>query len=299
MNRSRITRRLRIPVSRAPPSWARPLCSTARARPIATAIASSIGGVSSRSRSAALQRSSRERSTSVVHDRSARPLRRRARRERRSQRQHARARRLQHRQRHAGREGAPGSRQSTRRAFELDGTASIDPDGDVLSYAWRVTGGPAGSIARLSTADLPTATFTPDLAGEYAIELIVSDGRHDSAPVSVKVSTSAAMPVADAGSDRAARSARPSCWTGRVPGRAAHRWPIRGPCSMRPKEAQRVSRLTTRRIRACGPTGPESTSRSSPSERDRNERTRCRRDRCDGGWSGDDCRGQRFTRRRR
>lgn len=58
----------------------------------------------------------------------------------------------------------------------LDGSASSDPDGDTLTYAWRFFLIPIGSTASLSDAASPTPSFTPDVAGAYTVELEVSDG---------------------------------------------------------------------------------------------------------------------------
>ncbi len=57
----------------------------------------------------------------------------------------------------------------------LDGSASSDPDGDPLGYAWTLTA-PTGSTAILSGATSPTPSFTPDVAGNYLVTLVVSDG---------------------------------------------------------------------------------------------------------------------------
>lgn len=58
----------------------------------------------------------------------------------------------------------------------LDGGASTDPDGDVLSFAWRVVSAPAGAPPTLDSADQAMADFTAFVAGEYVVGLVVSDG---------------------------------------------------------------------------------------------------------------------------
>ena len=84
----------------------------------------------------------------------------------------------------------------------LDGSGSSDPDGQPLSYAWSLISSPPGSLATLSGADGVAPDFTPDLVGDYVVQLIVSDGFVDSAPDSVVVSTANEPPVADAGPDQ-------------------------------------------------------------------------------------------------
>ena len=83
----------------------------------------------------------------------------------------------------------------------LDGSASTDVDGDALSYSWSLTS-PSNSNATLVAATTSSPTFTIDLPGEYIATLVVNDGTADSLPVSVKISTSNSIPVADAGSDQ-------------------------------------------------------------------------------------------------
>src|SRR5690606_35054501 len=87
---------------------------------------------------------------------------------------------------------------------ELDGSASSDPDGDLLSYAWSLTSRPAGSSAALSNANTANPVFVADRAGEYVATLVVSDGELDSEPDSVRVSTANSAPVAEAGAEIAA-----------------------------------------------------------------------------------------------
>jgi len=62
-------------------------------------------------------------------------------------------------------------------SVSLNGSASSDPDGDALSYQWSFSSRPQGSAASLQTPQAVGATFVPDLAGEYLVQLAVSDGR--------------------------------------------------------------------------------------------------------------------------
>lgn len=73
----------------------------------------------------------------------------------------------------------------------LDGTASSDAEGDSLTYAWTLTSKPAGSIATLGSATLAKPTFTADLVDAYVATLVVNDGKVNSSPVSVTVTSTA------------------------------------------------------------------------------------------------------------
>jgi Ca2+-binding RTX toxin-like protein len=69
----------------------------------------------------------------------------------------------------------------------LDGSGSVDPDGQSLSYLWSFLTLPAGSTATLSGAGGMSPVFGADVAGEYVVQLIVNDGMAGSAPDTVIV----------------------------------------------------------------------------------------------------------------
>lgn len=62
-----------------------------------------------------------------------------------------------------------------RRAITLDGSASVDPDGDPVTFSWRIALAPAGSAAALTDGTTAQPSFTPDLTGEYHVEVTVTD----------------------------------------------------------------------------------------------------------------------------
>ena len=98
----------------------------------------------------------------------------------------------------------------------LDGTGSSDGDGDEITYSWTIlsnsdctafeipkaccTGdgegacAPDGNSATLSDKIFHSPTFTPDLVGEYIIELVVNDGFENSVADSVTVTASTPPP---------------------------------------------------------------------------------------------------------
>ena len=86
----------------------------------------------------------------------------------------------------------------------LDGTYSSDADSDQITYKWILMQKPSGSAAALTGATTSRPTFIADLAGDYVAQLIVNDGKVDSAPGSVIVNAAAAnvQPVAVAGTDQ-------------------------------------------------------------------------------------------------
>lgn len=90
----------------------------------------------------------------------------------------------------------------------LDGTASYDPEGQLLTYRWRFTSVPNGSDvsdAFLENRFSATPSFNADVPGVYTLEIVVDDGESESEPdyvaVQVVPSQPNLTPIADAGED--------------------------------------------------------------------------------------------------
>jgi hypothetical protein len=83
----------------------------------------------------------------------------------------------------------------------LDGSGSYDPDNNVpLFYAWNIIDKPASSVAVLSNPAIVNPTFSPDVPGDYIVELVVTDSLGaQSTPATVTVSTTNTPPIAEAG----------------------------------------------------------------------------------------------------
>jgi PKD repeat protein len=69
----------------------------------------------------------------------------------------------------------------------LDGSASYDVEGEVLSYLWTMVSKPDGSIADLKKQSFVDPVFKPDLPGDYMVILVVNDGLQDSEPDTIVV----------------------------------------------------------------------------------------------------------------
>ncbi len=61
--------------------------------------------------------------------------------------------------------------------FQLDGSASTEPDGDPMTYVWRFLEKPTGSGATLTGAGTDKPTFKADVMGTYKLLLEVRDGK--------------------------------------------------------------------------------------------------------------------------
>jgi hypothetical protein len=87
----------------------------------------------------------------------------------------------------------------------LDGSGSVDLDGDPLTYRWELTNKPTDSATALMNGTAVDPTFVPDQPGVYGLRLFVNDGTVESQPDSVLYSVSGdgvELPVADAGQSR-------------------------------------------------------------------------------------------------
>jgi VCBS repeat-containing protein len=83
-------------------------------------------------------------------------------------------------------------------AVQLDGSSSLDPDGDTLTYSWAIISGPAGNTIGDPTSVTPM--LTPVVGGGFVIQLTVSDGSlSDTDTMSLFVNT---PPTVNAGPDR-------------------------------------------------------------------------------------------------
>jgi hypothetical protein len=83
---------------------------------------------------------------------------------------------------------APGPAFCEGQSVQLDGSASRDADGDLLTYRWSFTSQPTGAQATLSNATLVNPTFVlPCVFGTYVLQVIVNDGIVDSLPDTVNI----------------------------------------------------------------------------------------------------------------
>jgi hypothetical protein len=89
----------------------------------------------------------------------------------------------------------------------LDGSASFDPEGRDLTYAWSLIQKPTGSAATdVAAPTMATTSFSPDERGVYIFNLVVNNGLTDS-PADALILTATGedgAPVASAGEDQVA-----------------------------------------------------------------------------------------------
>ena len=92
--------------------------------------------------------------------------------------------------------------------LDMDGSASFDPEAQVLSYNWTLSSMPGCSALNANSiynGQTPNPSLVPDCGGVFVVGLVVSDGVQWSDPAfcSVTVAGQNQGPVADAGVSRA------------------------------------------------------------------------------------------------
>ncbi len=100
----------------------------------------------------------------------------------------------------------------------LDGSNSMDPNGDALEYLWTVQSKPAASVANnasFSNTQAESPTFYPDVSGDYIISLAVFDGNAWSVPDLMSITASErmanALPTVEAGAAIAVDAGTADC----------------------------------------------------------------------------------------
>ncbi len=80
----------------------------------------------------------------------------------------------------------------------LDGSGSSDADGDELTYSWGIVSTPAASVSVLFTgSNTYSPILTPDVVGDYVVQLIVNDGVVNSAADTVTITATASDSISD------------------------------------------------------------------------------------------------------
>jgi hypothetical protein len=80
-------------------------------------------------------------------------------------------------------------------ATALSASASSDPDGSALTYAWTLVAKPGRSALGSDLGTSATASLSPDTPGAYVVELVVSDGTAWSEPDTITVTVAGDLTV--------------------------------------------------------------------------------------------------------
>jgi PKD repeat protein len=82
----------------------------------------------------------------------------------------------------------------------VDGSGSLDPGGKTLTYSWSFISKPTSSKITLSNPKNASFNLMPDIAGEYSLSLVVSNGTQTSVADTVVINA-VDRPIANAGED--------------------------------------------------------------------------------------------------
>lgn len=104
----------------------------------------------------------------------------------------------------------PPQRTAKYGVVELDGSLSTDPNGDPITYAWRLAQQPSSADAVLDVDDAVKTRFTANASGTYSVELTVSDGSLESTVDERSVRIVNQVPVARAGLDATSPLGQPA-----------------------------------------------------------------------------------------
>jgi len=79
---------------------------------------------------------------------------------------------------------------TTGNTVQLDGSGSVDPDGDALGFQWIIVSSPSSSTSTMSNPTSAIPSFVADVDGRWEISLTVDDGTTVSNPDTVVVNAS-------------------------------------------------------------------------------------------------------------
>lgn len=85
------------------------------------------------------------------------------------------------------------------REVTVDGSASADPEGAPLAFAWSLVERPPSSAALLSRATGPRTSFTADREGTFILRMRCGDGTLEAVPALVRVTVDARVSAPAAG----------------------------------------------------------------------------------------------------
>ena len=95
-----------------------------------------------------------------------------------------------------------GETQSVHLGTKVNLTAASSDGTGKLRYSWKLTSKPTNSTATLSDTSVIEPSFTPDLGGEYILELTVIDSENKRKVTTVTINVGNSAPTANAGANK-------------------------------------------------------------------------------------------------